>query len=92
MVFDFPASVTTMAADLRDLSRAKPPPAPALSMLSPVRAAMQQLDYRVAELERLQTDPASSSSTHPTTTELQLHQEIQQLAHQLQDTQLHIPP
>ena len=53
---------------------------------------MQQLDYRVAELERLQTDPASSSSsTHPTTTELQLHQEIQQLAHQLQHTQLHIP-
>ena len=61
-------------------------------MLSPVRAAMQQLDYRVAELERLQTDPvsSSSSSTHPTTTELQLHQEIQQLAHQLQHTQLHI--
>ena len=52
---------------------------------------MQQLDYRFAELERLQTDPAySSSSTHPTTTELQLHQEIQQLAHQLQHTQLHI--
>ena len=54
---------------------------------------MQQLDYRVAELERLLTDPTTtSSSTQPTTTELQLHQEIQQLTHQLQDTQLHIPP
>ena len=48
---------------------------------------MQQLDYRVAELERLQTD----FSNQPTTTELQLHQEIQQLPHQLQHTQLHIP-
>ena len=89
MVLDFPASVTTMAADL---SRARPPPAPSLSMLSPVREAMQQLDYRVAELEKLQTYPASSSSSNqPTTTELQLHQDIQQLAHQLQHTQLHIP-
>ena len=52
---------------------------------------MQQLYYRVAELERLQLDPTSSSSTQHTTTELQLHQEIQQLAHQLQHTQLHIP-
>ena len=51
---------------------------------------MQQLYYRVAELERLQLDPTSSSSTQHTTTELQLHQEIQQLAHQLQHTQLHI--
>ena len=80
-----------MAADLRDLSRAKPPPAPALFMLSPVRAAMQQLDYRVAELERFQIDTTTtSSSTQPTTTKLQLHHEIQQLAHQLQHTQLHI--
>ena len=48
---------------------------------------MKQLDYRVAELEQLQTYPTTtSSSTQPTTTELQLHQEIQQLAHQLQDT------
>ena len=55
---------------------------------------MQQLDYRVAETkEILKIDPtsSSSSSTQPTTTELQLHQEIQQLAHQLQHTQLHIP-
>ena len=48
-----------------------------------VRAAMQQLDHRVTELERLQTDPASSSSNQHTTIELQLHQEIQQLAHKL---------
>ena len=83
IVFDSPASVTTMAADLRHLSRARPPPAPSFSSLSPVRATIQQLDYRVAELDRLQTDPASSSSNQPTTTELQFHQEIQQLAHQL---------
>ena len=51
MVLDSPASVTTMAADLQDLSRARPPPAPSHSFLSPVRAAMQQLDYRVADLE-----------------------------------------
>ena len=50
---------------------------------------MQQLDYRVAE--RLQKDPASSSANQPTTTELQLLQEIQQLAHELQHTQVHIP-
>ena len=51
---------------------------------------MRQLGYRVAELDRLQTDPDSSSSNQPKTTELQLHQEIQQLMHQLQHTQLHI--
>ena len=78
-----PASVTTIAADMRDLSRERTHLAPSLSILSPVRAAMQQLDYRFSELEILQTDPASSSSNQPTTTELQLHQEIQQLAHQL---------
>ena len=74
MVLDSPDSVTTMAADLRDESQTRPP-APSLSISNPVRAAMQQLDYRVAELDRLQTDTASSSSSQPTTTELQLHQE-----------------
>ena len=65
MDMDPPASVTTMTADLRDLSRARPHPAPSLSILSPVRAAMQQLDYRVAELEILQTNLAPFPITNP---------------------------
>ena len=52
---------------------------------------MKRLDYRIAELEILQTDHFYSSYNQPTTTELQLHQEIQQLAHQLQHTQLYLP-
>jgi len=90
MVLDSPASGTTMAADLRDLSRARPPPAPSLSMLSPLRAAMQQLDYRGAQVGEI-TDRLYLPLLQPTTTELQLHQEFPQLAHQLQHTQLHIP-
>lgn len=49
--FGFPASIATMVADLRDLSRVIPPPAPSLSILSLVLDVMK-LGYRVAEVKR----------------------------------------
>ena len=50
MILDSPELIATVAADMRDLSRVIPPPAPSLYILSLVLEVMK-VSYRLAEVK-----------------------------------------